>query len=222
MGPVEGPAYMAISKLSFLRLSFGQAAAALGAAGALAVGYTVFAPPGPEGPEGPPGARGEPGPPGAPGAEGQRGPAGPPGPAGPAGPSAAFRDVATADYVLPRAEAGAVTNLLALRFRAPAAGFAYLNANGYCNVPQDASGAQYAVYVAAQPDDTHEDGIPGSSFVRFPGAVTVSQLPFTASRVFPVRQGANVVFLNFQNFAGMAGHSCQASMVAFFSATKLP
>jgi hypothetical protein len=212
---------MAFSKLSFLKLSFAQSVAAVGTAGALAVGYTVFAPAGPQGPEGPAGPQGEQGLMGSPGPEGQRGPMGPPGPPGAPGASAAFKDVATVDYVLPRAEPGAVTNLVSLRFRAPSTGHAYVSANGYCNVPADATGAQFAIFVAGQPDDTHEESIQGSSFVRFPGAVTVAQVPFTASRVFPVRAGPNVVFLNFQNFAGLAGHSCQASMVAFFSASKL-
>jgi len=114
-----------------------------------------------------------------------------------------------------------VSPLLSLRFRAPANGFAYVTASGYCNTPPEASGAQYALYVAGQPDDAHDDAIQGAAFVRFPAGVPMAQVPFTATRVFPVRAGANVVFLNFQNFAGVPGHSCQATMVAFYSANKL-
>lgn len=31
-----------------------------------------------------------------------------------------------------------------------------------------------------------------------------------------------VGYLNFQSFAGRAGHSCQATLVAFFTASRLP
>jgi hypothetical protein len=204
--------------MASFRWTFAQTMASLGTAGALAVGYTVFAPPGPAGPAGPAGAAGSPGPVGP---AGPQGPMGPPGPAGPAGPSAAFKEATTSDYVLPRAEAGAVTNLAALRFRAPSHGFAYVTASGYCNTPPDAAGAQYAVYVAGEPDAPHDDSIQGSAFVRMPSGAPLAQLPYSASRVFPVRAGANVVYLNFQNFAGTAGHSCQGTMVAFFSASRL-
>lgn len=204
-----------------LRWTFAQTMATLGTASALAVGYTVFAPPGPQGPEGPAGLQGPVGPVGPAGEPGQAGPPGPQGPPGPAGPSAAFKDVSTADYVLPRAEPGAVTSILALRFRAPAAGFAFVTGSGYCNVPPDAQGAQYALYVAGQPEDPHDDALQGAAFVRFPAAVSMAQVPFTATRVVPVRAGQNAVYLNFQNFAGLAGHSCQATLVAFFSASKL-
>jgi len=210
-----------------LRWTFAQTMATLGTASALAVGYTVFAPPGPQGPEGPAGSpgpagiQGLPGPAGEPGPAGPVGPAGPTGPQGPAGPSAAFKDAATGDYVLPKAEAGAVTNILSLRLRAPASGFAFVTGSGYCNVPPDAQGAQYALYVAGQPDDPHDDALHGAAFVRFPAAVSMAQVPFTATRVVPVRAGVNSVFLNFQNFAGLAGHSCQATLVAFYSAAKL-
>jgi hypothetical protein len=125
------------------------------------------------------------------------------------------------DFALPKAEPGAVTNLLALRFRAPAVGFVHVSANGFCNLPVEAAGAHYAVYIAGQPDDTHEDALAGSAFVRVPASPSQGQTPFSASRTFPVRQGVNVVFLNFQNFAGLAGHSCQASMTAFFTREKL-
>jgi len=204
-----------------VRLTFAQVMATLGTAGALAVGYTVFAPPGPPGPEGPPGPVGEAGPTGPAGPAGERGPTGPPGPTGPAGPAAAFKDAATADFVLPRAEAGAVTNLLGLRFKAPAAGHAFVTANGFCNQPADSPGVHYAVYLAGQPDDPHDDALSGSAFVRMPAAGPQAQAPFSTGRTFPVRPGVNVVFLNFQNFAGLAGHSCQASMTAFFTREKL-
>jgi len=203
------------------RLTFAQAMVTLGTAGALAAGYTIFAPAGPPGPEGPVGPVGAVGPAGPAGPSGERGPVGPPGPAGPAGPAAAFKDAATADFVLPKAEAGAVTSLLSLRFRAPAAGFVHVAAQGFCNQPADSPGVHYAVYVAGQPDDPHDDALPGSAFVRMPAAAAQAQTPFAAGRTFPVRPGVNVVHLNFQNFAGLGGHSCQASMTAFFSREKL-
>lgn len=204
-----------------MRFSLSHTLATLGAAGALSAGYATFAPPSPAGPEGPPGMAGPAGPQGPAGAEGQRGPMGPPGPTGLPGPSAAFKDTTTTDYVVPRGEPGAVTGLLALRFRAPAAGFAYVSANGYCNTPPDSSGAHYAVYVAGAPDDPHDDAIHGSAFVRMPTGAPLAQLPFTASRVFSVKAGLNVVYLNFQNFSGTAGHSCQATLVAFYSKDKM-
>jgi hypothetical protein len=210
--------------MASFKWTFTQTMATLGTAGALAVGYTAFAPPGPEGPEGPagpPGAVGPQGPAGPAGATGPAGPMGPPGPAGPAGPSAAFKEVTTADYVVPKAEPGAVTNIASLRFRAPSHGFAYVTTTGYCNTPPDAAGAHYAVYVAGEPDDTHDDSIQGTAFVRMPSGAPLAQIPFATSRVFPVRAGTNLVYLNFQNFAGTAGHSCQGTLVAFFSASKL-
>jgi hypothetical protein len=204
--------------MASFKWSFAQTMATIGTAGALAVGYTAFAPAGPPGPEGPAGPPGAMGPTGPAGPAGEQGPAGPP---GPPGPSAAFKEAATADYVSPRADAGSVTNLLSLRFRAPSHGFAYVTASGYCNTPPDAAGAQYAVYVAGEPDDPHDEAIHGSAFVRMPAGAPLAQVPFSASRVFSVRAGPNVVFLNFQNFAGTAGHSCQGTMVAFFSASRL-
>jgi len=205
-----------------MNFSLSHVLATVGAVGAMSAGYVVFAPAAAPGPEGPPGMAGPVGAPGPAGPEGKAGPMGPPGPSGPAGPSAAFKDVTTTDFVAPRAEAGAVTSLLALRFRVPAAGYAYVNANGYCNTPPEAPGAHYTVYVAGAPEDPHDEAIHGSSFVRMPTGAPLAQVPFTASRVFSVRPGLNVVYLNFQNFAGAAGHSCQATMVAFFSTSKLP
>lgn len=205
-----------------MRLSLSHALATMGALGAMSAGYVAFAPAPAPGPEGPPGMAGPAGPPGAPGAEGPRGPMGPPGLIGLPGPSAAFKDTTTTEYVMPRAEPGAVTSLLALRFRAPAAGHAYVSANGYCNTPPESAGAHYALFLAGAPDDPHDEAIHGSSFVRMPTGAPLAQLPFNASRAFSVRAGLNVVYLNFQNFAGTAGHSCQATMVAFFSTSKLP
>ncbi len=208
--------------MALARWTFAQTMASIGAAGALAVGYTVFGPPGPVGPVGPVGPQGVAGSQGSVGPQGPAGPVGPQGPAGPAGPSAAFKDVSTTDFVLPRAEPGAVTNLLALRFRAPSAGFVYVSGNGFCNTPPEATGVQYAVYAAEGPDETHEQGIAGASFVRMPTGAAAAQLPFAVSRVLPVRGGNHAVYLNFQNFAGTAGHSCQWTLVAFFTAARLP
>jgi len=204
-----------------MRFSLSHVLATMGALGAMSAGYVVFAPPAPPGPEGPPGMAGPAGPQGPAGPEGKPGLMGPPGPTGLPGPSAAFKDTTTTEYVSPRAEAGAVSSLLALRFRAPAAGYAYVTGNGYCNTPPEAPSAHYAVYAAGAPDDPHDDAIHGSSFVRMPSGAPLAQVPFTASRVFSVRPGLNVVYLNFQNFAGTAGHSCQATLVAFFSTQKL-
>lgn len=207
-----------------MNFSLSHVLATVGAVGAMSAGYAVFSPasaPGPEGPPGMAGPAGPQGPTGPQGPAGTMGPPGPPGPTGAPGPSAAFKDTTTTEYVVPRAEAGTVTNLVALRFRAPAAGFAYVNANGYCNTPPESASAHYAVYVAGAPDDPHDDAIHGSSFVRMPTGAPLAQVPFTASRVFSVRSGLNVVYLNFQNFAGNAGHSCQATLVAFFSTSKL-
>ena len=208
-----------------LRPTLPQLLAALAAAGTVGAGYTLFAPPGPPGPSGPRGEQGERGPAGAPGpqgpagaegAEGARGPAGPPGAA------AAFKDAVTREFVAPSPGAGVVTPLLALQFRAPSAGFVHVTATGYCNVPADPGATHYAVYIAAQADAPHDGALPGAAFVRFPQGATMAQVPFSTSRVLPVLTGENQVFLDFQNFSGLAGYSCQAQLVALFAQAKLP
>lgn len=179
-----------------------------GAEASGALGLDLSGPPGPPGPEGPPG------PPGPPGPEG---------PAGPPGPAAAFKDAVTTDYVMPVAAPDAVTNLLPLRFRAPASGWVYVSGNGYCNVPVDpsTSATHYVVYVAESPQAPFAGALPGAGFVRFPGGATMVQVPFAVARVLSVKAGANGVFLNFQNFSGLAGYSCQANLVAFFAGAKM-
>jgi collagen triple helix repeat protein len=216
------------------RFTLPQIVATLASTGILAAGYTVLAPAGPpgprgeqgaqgvQGPAGPAGAAGSPGPAGPAGPEGPAGPQGPAGPRGAPGPSAAFKDAATTEYVVPNAGAGEVTKLLDLEFRAPAAGSAYITASGYCNVPAEAAATQYAVYVATAPDAQHDAGpVASSAFVRFPQGATQVQVPFSVSRVLPAAHGMNHVYLDFQNFSGLSGYSCQANLVAFFSATKL-
>ena len=207
-----------------LRLTLPTVVTALASAGAITAGYTVFAPPGPPGPKGDPGEHGPQGPAGASGPmgpAGPQGPEGPRGPMGPAGPSAAFKDAATTDYVMPAAGPGAVTSLLRLDFRAPAAGWSYVSASGYCNVPSEQATTQYAVYVAEAGDEPHGGALPSTAFVRFPQGATQVQVPFSITRVLPVKPGRAQVFVNFQNFTGLAGYSCQANLVAFFSAAKL-
>src|SRR5512143_2321520 len=113
-------------------------------AGVVTAGYTALGPPGPRGEQG---ARGEQGVEGPVGPQGPAGLEGPAGPMGPAGASAAFKDAATTDYVMPDAAPGQVTNLLSLRFRAPALGWAYVSGNGYCNVPAEPTAPHYAVFV---------------------------------------------------------------------------
>jgi Collagen triple helix repeat (20 copies) len=190
----------------------------IAAAGSVVAGYTVLGPPGPPGPRG---EQGLSGPQGVEGPAGPQGPAGPEGPAGLPGPSAAFKDAATTDYVMPVAGPSEVTNLLSLRFRAPALGWAYVSGNGYCNVPAEPTATHYAIYVSSRPDAPHDGALPGAAFVRFPQGGSMVQVPFSATRVVPVRAGPNEVFLNFQNFSGLRGYSCQANLVAFFTATKL-
>jgi len=207
-----------------LRPNLPQLLAALAAAGTVGAGYTLLAPPGPPGPSGPRGEQGAQGPAGALGPQGPAGPDGPEGTRGPAGPpgaAAAFKDVATKEYVAPGAGAGEVTPLLALRFQAPSAGFVHVTATGYCNVPADPGVTHYAVYIAAQPDAPHDGALPGAAFVRFPQGATMAQVPFSASRVMAVPIGDNQVFLDFQNFSGLAGYSCQAQLVAMFAQGKL-
>jgi hypothetical protein len=198
-----------------------QLVATLASAGVLAAGYTAVAPPPPPGPQGDRGPEGVPGAVGPLGPAGPQGPVGPQGPAGPAGPAAAFKDVATPDFVAPGAGANEVTSLARLDFRAPTLGWAFVQGSGYCNVPADAGATHYAVYVAGAADAPHEGALPGAAFVRFPQGASMVQVPFTATRVVQVKAGANQVFLNFQNFSGLDGYSCQATLVAFFTATKL-
>ena len=201
-----------------LRPTLPQLLAALAAAGTVGAGFTLFAPPGPPGPSGPRGEQGDRGPAGAQGPAGPQGPDGARGPAGPPGAAAAFKDAATMEFVAPGSGAGEVTPLLALRFRAPSAGFVHVTGTGYCNVPPEPGATHYAVYVAARPDAPHDGG---AAFVRFPQGATMAQVPFAASRVLPVLAGDNQVFLDFQNFSGLAGYSCQAQLVAVFAQAKL-
>ena len=207
-----------------LRPTLPQLIAALATAGTVGAGFTLLAPPGPPGPAGPRGEQGDRGPAGAQGAHGPAGPQGPDGAGGPAGPpgaAAAFKDAATKEFVAPGSGAGEVTPLLALRFRAPSAGFVHVTGTGYCNVPADPGATHYAVYIASRPDAPHDGALPGAAFVRFPQGATMAQVPFAASRVLPVLAGDNQVFLDFQNFSGLAGYSCQAQLVAVFAQAKL-
>jgi len=207
-----------------LRFTVSQIVASLASAGVVAAGYTLLAPPGPPGSRGEQGERGVQG---AVGAAGPQGPAGPQGleglrgPQGPAGPTAAFKDVSTKDYVIPSDGAGQVTNLLALPFRAPMLGWVFASATGYCNVPSEQAATQYAIYLADAPDAAHDGALPSAAFVRFPQGASMVQVPFSVSRVLAVKAGHNEVFLDFQNFSGLAGYSCQANLVVFFTATKL-
>jgi len=124
---------------------------------------------------------------------------------------------------VPGAAPNEITKLLSLPFRAPTPGWAYVTASGYCNVPSEQAATQYAVYLASAADAPHDGGpVASAAFVRFPAGATMLQVPFTVTRVLPVKSGHNQVFLNFQNFSGLAGYSCQANLVAFFTAAKLP
>jgi Collagen triple helix repeat (20 copies) len=208
-----------------LRSSATQILLTLASAGALATGYTIVAqpgPPGPAGPRGEAGLAGEPGPSGPAGSAGTTGPQGSEGPRGPAGPAAAFKGVSTPDFVAPGSAVDEVTNLLTLHFRAPGAGSVYASATGYCNVPSESTATHYAVYVAEGPEASYEASLPTAVFVRFPEGGTMVQVPFAVSRILQVKSGANALFLNFQNFSGLAGYSCEAHLVAFYSAAQLP
>jgi hypothetical protein len=204
--------------MSQVLLALLSAGAVAGSAG-LAAGALTLGPPGPAGPAG---QQGSAGPQGPQGVAGPQGPQGPEGPRGAPGASAAFKDAATTEYVLPGAGAGEVTTLLPLRYRAPSAGWAYVSASGYCNVPAEPAATQYAVYLARGAGEQHGEALPSTAFVRFPQGATQVQVPFSVTRVLPAAAGVNDVFLNFQNFSGLSGYSCQASLVVFFSAAKLP
>ncbi len=207
-----------------LRPTLSQVVIAIASAGTITAGYSLLGPAGPQGPKGDPGERGTQGPAGSAGPAGPAGPQGPEGPRGPAGPPgamAAFKDASTPDYVWPSTGAGDVTKLLSVRFRAPSAGWVFVSGSGYCNVPSEQAVTQYAVYVAQSASEAQGAALPSTAFVRFPQGATQVQVPFSVTRVLPVAGGADEVFLNFQNFSGLAGYSCQANLVVFFSATKL-
>jgi Collagen triple helix repeat (20 copies) len=208
-----------------LRFTLPQVVAALASAGAITAGYALLGPGGPAGPKGEAGEAGAPGPAGIAGPVGPQGPQGPEGargPVGPAGASAAFKDAATRDYVMPGAAPNEVTNLLALRFVAPTAGWVYVSGNGYCNVPSEQAITQYAIYIAEARAEPHGSALPSTAFVRFPAGASQVQVPFSVSRVLQVAGGRDEVFLNFQNFSGLPGYSCQANLVVFFAGAKLP
>jgi len=207
-----------------LRFTLPQVVAALASAGAITAGYALLGPGGPQGPQGDAGVQGAPGPAGVAGPAGPQGPQGPAGERGPAGPpgaSSAFKDASTRDYVMPGEGPGEVTNLLALRFVAPSAGWVYVSGSGYCNVPSEQAITQYAVYLAEARSEPHGRALPSTAFVRFPQGATQVQVPFSVTRVLPVAAGRDEVFLNFQNFSGLPGYSCQANLVALFNAAKL-
>ena len=204
-----------------LRPTLAQLVVGLASASALTAGYTLLGPPGPPGPKGDAGQPGVQGPAGPAGPAGPQGPQGPQGAAGPAGGMAAFKDASTVDYVWPSHGAGDVTRLLSVRFRAPSAGWVFASGSGYCNVPSEQAVTQYAVYVAESAAEAHGASLPGTAFVRFPQGATQVQVPFSVTRVLPVDGGPDEVFLNFQNFSGLSGYSCQANLVVFFSASKL-
>jgi hypothetical protein len=184
-------------------------------------GYVLLAPPGPQGPQGVQGDKGDLGPVGPVGPLGPEGPRGPIGPTGRPGADAAFKDAATTDWILPRAEVDAVSTLVQLRFEAPSAGFAFVSGTGYCNVPTDLGETHYAVYVSTAATAGYNGAIPGASFARFPRGSSMAQVPFAATRVIEAKAGTNEVYLSFQNFGGLLGYSCQANLVALFAASKL-
>ncbi|HTU01703.1 MAG TPA: hypothetical protein VMG58_07790 [Candidatus Sulfotelmatobacter sp.] len=201
-----------------LRSIVPQLLAASVSAGVIGGGYAVL---GATGPQGPQGETGQAGPQGPAGPIGPAGPQGPQGAQGPAGAGPAFRDASTKDYVLPGSGAGEVTNLLSLQFRAPSQGWVYVTGSGYCNVPSEQAVTQYAVYVAQEQLEPHGNALPSTAFVRFSAGVTQVQVPFTVTRVLPVPGGPAQVYLNFQNFSGVAGYSCQANLVALFAGTRM-
>ena len=210
-----------------LRTIVPHVVATLASASLVATGYTVLGPGGPKGDpgvpgiQGPQGEPGQAGPAGPPGAEGPQGPQGPRGLAGPPGPAAAFKDASTPEYVFPVSGENSVTPLVSLRFRAPALGWVYVTGTGYCNVPASPGATHFAVYVGDAPDANFEGAVASASFVRFSSGTPMVQVPFSTNRVVQVQAGVNDVYLNFQNFSGLPGYSCQGSIVAFFTATKL-
>jgi len=203
-----------------LRSMIGQlVAVSLASAGTAATGLSEIRVAGPQGPQGPPG---EPGTPGVQGHPGPPGPQGPEGPPGPPGPAAAFKHAFTTQFVRPVAGKDEVTPLLEIRFRAPSAGWVYSQANGFCNVPDTASTTHYALYLSDSPTAIYSD-VPssGSTFGRFPQGATMVQVPFSVSRALPVKAGQNALYLDFQNFSGLEGYACQASLVVFFTSALL-
>ncbi len=211
-------------------------------AGTMSAAYNAIspAPPGPRGEQGERGLQGEDGtvgPQGPAGPEGPQGPQGVQGPRGLTGAAATFADAAT-DGVLPVTRV--LTNILSLKFNAPTDGKVYVSGSGFCNVPPTpgaGSAANYAVYVAEKADAQHTQDplaelpqpVSGAALVRLSKEAVGSQaqVPFSVTRVLHVSGGAKEVFLNFQKFSSapsidpandLAGYSCQANLVAFFTA----
>jgi hypothetical protein len=57
--------------------------------------------------------------------------------------------------------------------------------------------------------------------VRFPSGASQVQVPFSVTRVLAVTGGPAEVYLNFQNFNGLPGFSCQANLVALFAGSRM-
>ena len=204
-----------------IRPTLSQLVVALASAGTLTAGYAVLGPGGPQGPAGPTGASGPQGPAGVAGPAGPQGLEGPRGATGATGGAAALKAASTPDYVWPGARPGEVSRILSLRYRAPSAGWIFVTGSGYCNVPSEEAVTQYAVYVAESATEPHGAALPSTAFVRFPHGASQVQVPFTVTRVLKVEGGPGEVFLDFQNFSGLDGYSCQANLVALFGAAQL-
>lgn len=110
------------------------------------------------------------------------------------------------------------TNILSLSITAPAAGFVYVSAIGFCFVntfqPQNLLWWQYIIGTSA-----NDPGSPEQPQVK---NVFAERFPLVIDRVLSVSAGANTFFLTVeQAFAGSL-LKCTGRMTAFFTTTMLP
>ncbi len=194
-------------------------------AGTMSAAYNAISP-APPGPKGEQGERGLQGDDGAIGPQGPAGPAGPEGPQGvqgpkgPAGTAATFASAESPGVVEFKT---VLSNIVSLKFNAPADGKVYVSGSGFCNVPPMKSAANYAanyaVYVADKavaewtttPGAADAQPVPGTALVRLSKYATETglsdlykaQVPFSVTRVLEASAGSNEVFLNFQKFSSI-------------------
>jgi hypothetical protein len=156
---------------------------------------------------------------GDPGGTGPTGTMGNTGPVGPAGPNAAFKTVITPSLVAVAASP-AITNIVALTFTAPSAGYVLATASGYCNVSV-AAGVEWRVLIGLSA--TEGFSFPaGTTVWRFSGATAITGISLNAERVVAVVAGTNTLYLNVDNASGSAVGTCQGKLTALFTASQLP
>jgi hypothetical protein len=108
--------------------------------------------------------------------------------------------------------------LASISFTAPAGGFAFVLATGYCNGTGAADNFEVGL-------DTTATAIPccGSTGAQYM-YLNQGQMPFSVSNSFSAVPGSNVFYLNISQSwpAGQGATSCAGILSVFYSANALP